>query len=381
VRARAKQGSVVLDKRIQSWNFFYWRDGMRHSKTIGTRKDLPTKAAAWRAAKPLRDAVEQQGAFDVGASVPTLSALIEQYQAEKMPQRKDTRRGYQSWIEVHILPKWGESFITDLQARPVEKWLESLDLAPKSRTHIRGILSSLWNYAMWRQDIPMQVNPISLVTVKGASKRIRQPRSLTVEQFRLLISHLREPFGTMALLCVCFGLRVSECLALRWSDVDWLNATLRVERGIVEQNVDDVKSDESRKSLAVADELLERLNVWRQKTEFQGDGDWIFASPLKLGRLPYSYTGFWRDLDRAGKAAGLGHLGTHTFRHSYRMWIDAIGTPIGVQQKLMRHADIRTTMNIYGDAASADMRRAHSRIVQLAMQSESAAGETAGVDS
>ena len=32
--------------------------------------------------------------------------------------------------------------------------------------------------------------------------------------------------------------------------------------------------------------------------------------------------------------------------HSYLMWIDAIGTPVGVQQRLMRHADIRTTMNI-----------------------------------
>jgi integrase len=133
---------------------------------------------------------------------------------------------------------------------------------------------------MWKQDIPMQVNPIGLVTVKGASKRIRQPRSLTVEQFRLLVSHLREPFGTMALVCICFGLRISECLALRWSDVDWLNGLLRVERGIVDQNVDDVKTEESRKSLAIADEFLERLKVWKQNTEFPADSDWIFASPV-----------------------------------------------------------------------------------------------------
>jgi hypothetical protein len=32
-----------------------------------------------------------------------------------------------------------------------------------------------------------------------------------------------------------------------WSDVDWLNGMLRVERGIVERNVDDTKTDESRK--------------------------------------------------------------------------------------------------------------------------------------
>ena len=68
---------------------------------------------------------------------------------------------------------------------------------------------------------------------------------------------------------------LSECLALRWSDVDWLNGLLRVERGIVEQNVDDVKTDESRKSLAIADELLVRLKVWKQTTEFPADSDWI----------------------------------------------------------------------------------------------------------
>jgi integrase len=114
--------------------------------------------------------------------------------------------------------------------------------------------------------------------------------------------------------------------------VDCLSGKLRVERGIVEQNVDDVKTDESRKSLDIADEFLDRLKVWEQTTEFSAGSDWIFARPLKLRRLPYSYTGFWRELDRAGKAAGIGHLGTHTFRHSYRMWIDALGTPIGVQQ-------------------------------------------------
>jgi len=44
------------------------------------------------------------------------------------------------------------------------------------------------------------------------------------------------------------------------------------------------------------------------------------------------------------------------------MWIDAVGTPIGVQQKLMRHADVRMTMNIHGDAASQDMHEAQDKI-------------------
>ena len=64
-------------------------------------------------------------------------------------------------ISEQTFYRWKKQYVgmeTD-QARPIETWLDSLGLAPKSRTHIRGILSALWNYAMWKQDIPMQVNP------------------------------------------------------------------------------------------------------------------------------------------------------------------------------------------------------------------------------
>jgi len=151
--------------------------------------------------------------------------------------------------------------------------------------------------------------------------------------------------------------------------VDWLNGKLRVERGIVEQHVDDVKTDGSRKALSVARELLERLKLWKQATQFPAEEDWVFASPVKLGRLPYSYTGVWRELQRAAEAAGIGHLGTHAFRHTYRSWLDAVGTPIAVQQKLMRHSDIRTTMNIYGDIVTDEMAIASSKVAGLALKS------------
>jgi len=44
-----------------------------------------------------------------------------------------------------------------------------------------------------------------------------------------------------------------------------------------------------------------------------------------------------------------------------------VGTPVAVQQKLMRHADIRTTMNIYGDVVTDEMQQAHSKVVGLAL--------------
>ena len=361
---RQRQGSICLDKRIKTWNFFFWENGKRRSKRIGTVSQYPTKASAWRAAKPLRDAVENQSKV---MAATTVNTLVEQYRAEKMPSRFSTRTAYESWLSNHILPRWGNSPITDLQARPVELWLHSLALSPKSRVHVRGLLHVLWDFTMWQGDVSTQRNPMELVTIKGATKRTRQPRSLTVEEFQKFVAQLEEPIRTIALVCVCFGLRISEALALRWSDVDWLNGKLHVERGIVRQQVDDVKTVYSQKQMSINGELLQVLKLWKQTTQFSTQEDWVFASPVQLGALPVSYPWVWKAFQHAAAKAGIGKLSTHTMRHSYRSWLDAVGTTIAVQQKLMRHTDIRTTLNIYGDVVTDEMAQANSKVAGLAL--------------
>ena len=355
-------GSVRFDKRRRTWNYLWYEAGKRRSKLIGTKPEYPTKAAAWKA-------VDRLGIWPPKTQEgETVGSVITRYEAERMPLRHSTARVYRSFFNNHILPKWGNTFIQDLQPRPVELWLRQLPLAPKSKTHVRSLLHSLVDFAMWAGILEVARNPISLVVNKGATKRVRKARSLTVAQFRALLSELREPFSTLALLCVCLGLRMSEALALRWSDVDWLGSGLSVKRGIVEQNVDEVKTESSAKTFVLAHELIARLKTWKQLAQFSGPEDWIFASPVKIGRQPYSYTGVWRDLQRAANASGIGALGTHAFRHTYRSWLDAVGTTIAVQQKMMRHTDIRTTMNIYGDVVTDEMTTASSKVARLAFQ-------------
>jgi integrase len=371
-RARNRSGSVVLDEKSKTWRFFWWEEGKRHSKQIGSYK---SKTEAWNAAKPLRDAVEQQSVVNPAVpTVPTVNTLVEQYRVEKMPKRFSTRYGYEQWLVNHILPKWRDAWITDLQPRPVELWLHSLELSPKSRVHIRGVIQQLWEFAMWRGEVPTQRNPMELVTIKGATKRTRQPRSLTVEEFQAFVSKLAEPFRTIALLCVLLGLRISECLAIRWSNVNWLKSKLHVEYGIVRQHLDDVKTDESRKHMTICSDVLEVLKVWKQATQFSAPEDWVFASPAQLGKLPWSYPQVWKVFQKAAEAAGIGKLATHTMRHTYRAWLDAVGTPIAVQQKLMRHADIRTTMNIYGDIVTDEMSQAHAKVVQMVLPKKAVNG-------
>jgi integrase len=65
----------------------------------------------------------------------------------------------------------------------------------------------------------------------------------------------------------------------------------------------------------------------------------------------------------AGLHLGLGRIGFHTFRHTYRAWLDETGAPVGVQQKLMRHAHVSTTMDQYGNFSALAKRKANRPIV------------------
>jgi integrase len=64
---------------------------------------------------------------------------------------------------------------------------------------------------------------------------------------------------------------------------------------------------------------------------------------------------------------GIERVSPHSFRHSYRAWRDELGTPISVQQRAMRHGDIRVTMNVYGDPVSDALRDASSKIAKRAI--------------
>jgi len=143
--------------------------------------------------------------------------------------------------------------------------------------------------------------------------------------------------------------------------VIWDDLTLLVRRGIVDAVVSDVKTEYSRTGMPLDSALAEVLLQWRRRTEFAKPEDWIFASPFKAARCRGSL---------GECSCGIGHIGWHTFRHTFRSLLDETGAPLKVQQELMRQADIRTTMNIYGKTADKSKREAHGKIVRLVLGSQ-----------
>lgn len=370
--ARYARGSVVYDRRRKTWSLYFYVNGQRRSRLIGTKQQYSTKSAARLAADAMQQEQPPPAKPHQG---PLVSTVIEGYRKRKMPKRWSTSRAYESRIKNHILPMWGQRSIDEAQACPVEEWIKGLALAPRSKGSIRSTMHALWKYALWAQLVPAQPNPIELVTIEGSSVRQKKFQSLTIEEGRAFLDHLtREPFRTIALVCVLLGLRISECLALRWNDVDWIGKKLRIDEGIVRGHLDDPKTRNSRKPMPIDDGLLAVLQAWRGLSEFKAEPDWIFASPAQLGRMPWGDDQVRRVFRKAAEDAEINLdptmiFGTHSMRNSFRSWLDAAGASLAVQQKLMRHADIRTTMNVYGDVITDEMTQAQSKITGFALNS------------
>jgi hypothetical protein len=103
---------------------------------------------------------------------------------------------------------------------------------------------------------------------------------------------------------------------------------------------------------------------------------WLFANPATS--RPYHQEEIQKNhLRKAAIKANIGEgVGWHTFRHSYRTWLDEIGAPMSVQKELMQHASIQTTMNVYGRAMTETKRAANSKVVRLVLRGDGSVGRT-----
>jgi integrase len=355
---------------------------------------------------------------------PTFDALLDRFiEEERLIEIKKTRPGETcdragdlsystvlSYLSVikRVRAEWGSTRITRLKPMRVQEWLRNMDVAPKTKGHIKAIMHRLYEKAMLWEMVDWQRNPMELVEIKGISKRRKKPVVLTTDQYYLILNLLPEPYRTMVIVAQCTGLRSEEVLALEWSDISFESLSMRVTRAVVHGRVKLVKTEYSEDELPLDPDFATLLLEWRRSQSRHAPEDvptrltglnLLFPSPMTARHyhgtpIQQDYirpagcclvacpkceaaAGVWcvqdsptpngkrllihdERWDAAGKYAS---IGWHTFRHTYRSWLDDTGAPMGVQQKLMRHAQISTTMNVYGNALMEAKREANTAVV------------------
>ena len=217
-------------------------------------------------------------------------------------------------------------------------------------------------------------NPLDRIKFKSIERKAKE--NTEEKEQKALPEELREPFlvalntdrffKAFCLTAMFAGLRPGEIIGLRWRDIDFINATLSVNRGMtVEPEFDGegnvithktvigkTKTAGSVRTNPIPKLLLQALIEWKDyRTDLQketgfslvGNDDFVFGT--NKGELR-SYSGTKHMFDRFLKRNNLDGKGIHFYelRHTFSNTLFEQNTNPRVVQALMGHRKIETTM-------------------------------------
>ncbi len=174
-------------------------------------------------------------------------------------------------------------------------------------------------------ESPDLVRHLTTVNTPG-----RAPVVLSQEEVASLLE-AAPGLKVKAALSVAYGagLRVSEVVALKVSDIDSERMTLRVERGKGQRD----------RYVMLSPQLLELLREWWRAARPQA---WLFPGQNPVN--PMSARQLNRAVHAAKNLAGISkRVSTHTLRHSFATHLLEQNVDIRVIQVLLGHAKLETT--------------------------------------
>jgi integrase len=152
----------------------------------------------------------------IDVRVPQLGAAVQQR--------------YPSQIENHLLPAFRDLKLREIGRPEIEEWLNDkrkAGLAPWTLTGLKGVMSAIFTTAKaWR--VYEGENPCGGIRVKKGL--VREKRKLTGEQLLEIMTALAERERFIVQILFGLGLRISECLGLKWCDFDLEAGTVSIKR-------------------------------------------------------------------------------------------------------------------------------------------------------
>jgi integrase len=232
-----------------------------------------------------------------------------------------TLERYVELLRVHVRPNLGALPVQKLQpahlAELYTKLLregrgEATGLSPRTVGHVHRVMHKVLTVAMqWsvvHRNVASAVKP-----PKAAATEIE---ILSEEQARQILQALRgQPLHVLVLLGLTTGMRRGELLALRWSDINFDDATLRVEQSLEETKAGvrfkEPKTRHGRRTIGLATSVVAELRShWKQQ---QGR---VAAEPERRDEAMDSYTA-GAEVAGGNPACSAAHarLPAHRLRH------------------------------------------------------------------
>jgi integrase len=254
------------------------------------------------------------------------------------------RRGYEQILRVHLVPWFAGKRIREITVEDIQHYkraklrTEDKGLAPKTVNNHLGVLSSLMEDAVaWRYAPANPVKSVKKCLPDRTAEDFLFWTADESEHFLEAVKQIRPrwlPFYTTALRT---GLRLGELAALRWENIDFERNRIRVKASISDNKKGLPKNDKFR-TISMSPHL--RVILAELKLASGGKGRVFVCDKggvLNSNRVKTSF-------QRCAKAAGVPRIRIHDLRHSFASQLVNFNTSIYKVQKLLGHADVKTTM-------------------------------------
>lgn len=301
----------------------------------------------------------QEAAQSPEQKEPTFREIAEDW--ERQHREEITQRTWNNY-EPHfkeILAKHGGTPITQVTAQDVSNHLASAKARGYSATvvnSIRSVYRMIFDYAIVHDYA--RYNPVTSIRLPKGLKRGKRV-SPDDDQIRTIYDHADAPFGLFPLFLLCTGMRKSEALALTWSDVDFKNRLIQVNKSIdytvgASPKAKPPKTEAGYRTVPIIDLLYDRLLDAFDRSA----SEYLFPAPDSTrggkggGMMTLrGYEGAWQ---RYCEAAGLIRDGkpsitAHHLRHGTATLMFELGVDELTAQKILGHSRVEITREIYTD--------------------------------
>jgi len=346
----ASENSIEID-------FFY------ENKRCRERIKLKPTAANLEACSKHRDEILQAielGEFDYSVTFPnsknigkfTINSMtIERYMNLWLIEQKDavmtsTYNEYKKMIINQIIPALGHIELNELRTSDVKKWVKSVGCSQKRASNLISPIRLALNEA--KGDDLISENPLIGWTFKKKSKLKPSPiDTFNQDEMDSIIAALDGQKRNFIQFAFWSGLRTSELIALKWSDVKWDKRKIHIQRAKTQQaKVPEItKTKSSERTLDIQDKALEALLAQKIYT-FKKEG-FIFHNPRTNqpweGDQPIRRT-LWIP---ALRKANIRYRKPYQTRHTFASMMITAEENIAWLSKQLGHSSISTTTQRY----------------------------------
>ncbi len=308
-----------------------------------------------RLTQALRD---QQLGLPIAIERQTVGQFLQNWLIEsvKPSVRPKTYNSYEQLIRLHLAPALGRTPLQKLAPQHVQAFLNAklaFGLSPRTVQYLRATLRCALNQALRWGLVARNVAAL----VDSPQVKRHEIQTLDPHQARVFLNAVKgNRLEALYSVALALGLRQGEALALRWADVDFGNATIRVQAAL--QRIDgklqlvEPKTAQSRRTInlpATVETALREHRVRQLEDRLASGGRWqesdlvfttAFGSPLD-GRTVTKQ--FQRILERAG----LPRIRFHDLRHTCASLLLAQGVHPRAVMETLGHSQISLTMNTY----------------------------------